>query len=227
MNGKKPIYERYLKIWCRFKDELTKFEDVIIKNGAIIIPECLCQSLLAEAHSTHQGIVRTKQYLQNSVYWSGMSSEIEEMCKDCRICRQLLPQEQFTLFPVERPEGPRTQFGIDIFSFEIDHYLTIQEYYTKWPEVHKLKETTARAVIACLKDCLSRFGNPQKFVSDNGPQFSSFEFCEILEKNNVEHVRCAPLHAQSNGQIERFHRYLNHSLRAAKLKGFVIREYLP
>ena len=90
-----------------------------------------------------------------------------------------------------------------------------------------MKETTTRAVIAALKDCFSRFGNPQKLVSDNGPQFSSFAFREFLEKVNVEHVRCAPLHAQSNGQIERFHRYLNHSLRAAKLQGFIPRERLP
>ena len=90
-----------------------------------------------------------------------------------------------------------------------------------------MKETTTRAVIACLKDCFSRFGNPQKLVSENGPQFSSFAFREFLEKINVEQVRCAPLHAQSNGQIERFHCYLNHSLRAAKLQGFVIRERLP
>ena len=39
------------------------FEDVILKNGAIIIPEALRRDILVKAHSTHQGIVRTKQYL--------------------------------------------------------------------------------------------------------------------------------------------------------------------
>ena len=156
-----------------------------------------------------------------------MSSEIEEMCQGCRICRQLLPQEDLPLSPVERPDGPWIQIGIDIYSMEFDHYLTAQDYHSKWPAVYKLKETTTRAVISGLKDCFSRFGNPLKLVSDNGPQFSSFAFGEFPEKVNVEHVRCAPLHAQSNGQIESFHRYLNHSLRAAKLQGFVIGERLP
>ena len=156
-----------------------------------------------------------------------MSSTIEKTCKDCRLCRQLLPQKELPLSPVERPEGPWIQIGVDIYSFGFDHYLTIQDYYSKWPEVYKLKETTTRAFTACLKDCCSRSGNPQKFVSDNEPQFSSFAFREFLEKINVEHVPRAPLHAQSNGQSERFHRHLNHSLRAAKLQGFVIRECLP
>ena len=156
-----------------------------------------------------------------------MSSEIEEMCKDCRICRQPLPQEDVPLSPVGQPEGPWIQIGIDIYSFDFDHYLTIQDCYSKWREVYKNKGTANRTVIACLKDCFSRFGNPQKLVFDNGPQFSGFTFREFLEKVNVERVRCAPLPAQSNRQTERFHRYLNHSLRAAKLQRVVIRQRLP
>ena len=195
---KKPNYKRNLKTWCRFKDELTIFEDVIIKNGAIIIPESRRQDILAKAHSTHQGNVRTKQYLRNAVYWPETSSEFEEICKDCRICRQHLPQEDVPLSPVEWPERPWIQFGIDLYSFEFDQYLTKQDNCSKWPEVNKMKKTTTRAVIACLKDCFSRFGNPQKLDSDNGPQFSSFAFREFLKKVNVEHVHCAPLHAQSS-----------------------------
>ena len=111
---KKPICKRSPNTWCHFKDDLAIFEEVIIKNGAIIIPERLRQDILAKAHSTHQQIVRTKQYLRNAVYWPGMSTEIEEMCKDCRICRKLLPQEELPLSPVEQPEGPWIQIGIDI-----------------------------------------------------------------------------------------------------------------
>ena len=113
---------------------MTIFDDVTIKNGAIIIPESLHRDILAKAKSTHQGIVRTKQYLRNAVYWPGMSSEIEEMCKDCRICRQLLPQEELPLSPVEQPEGPWIQIGIDIYSIEFDHYLNIQDFYSNVPK---------------------------------------------------------------------------------------------
>ena len=125
---KKPVHKRNLKTWCRFIDESTIIEDVINKNGATIIPESLRQDILAKAHSTHQGIVCTKQYLRNAVDWPGVSSEIEEMCKDCRICRQLLPQEEIHLSPVERPERQWIQIGIDLYSFEFAHYLTIQDY---------------------------------------------------------------------------------------------------
>ena len=177
---------------------MTIFEDVIIQNGAVIIRESLRQDILAKAHSTHQGIVRTTQYPRNGEYWPGMSSEIEEMCKDCRIWRQLLPQEELPLSPFEQPEGPCIQIGIDIYSFECDHYLTVHDYYSKGPKVYKLKETTTRAVIERLKDCFPRFRNPQKLVSDNGPQFSSFAFRAFPENVNVKHVRCGPLLCKIN-----------------------------
>ena len=82
---KKSFYKRNLENWCRFQDELTGFKDVTIKILAIIVPESLRQDIVTKAHSTHQGVVRTKKCLRNAVYWPGMSSEIEEMCKDCRI----------------------------------------------------------------------------------------------------------------------------------------------
>ena len=159
---KKLIYKRNLETWCRFMDELTIFEDVITKNGAIIIPESLRLDNFTKVHSTHQGIVRTKQYLRIAVYRPGMSSEIEEMCLDCRICGQFLPQEELHLSPVERPEGPWIQTGMDIYSFESDHHLTIQDFHSKRPELYKLKETTTRAVIACLNDCFFTFWKPKK-----------------------------------------------------------------
>ena len=104
---------------------------MVLKGGAIVIPESLRQNVLSKAHSTHQGIVHTKQYLRSIVYWPGMSSHIEELCNECRICRQLLPQDELPLSPVERPEGPWLQIGVDIYSFEFDHYLTSQDYFSK------------------------------------------------------------------------------------------------
>ena len=136
--------------------------DIILTDGAIVIPKSIRRDILIKAHSTHQGIVRTKQYLRNVVFRSGLSSEIDQMRKDCRICQQILPQDELPLSPVTRPEGPWLQIDIDLYSSEFDHYLTIQDYYSEWPEVYKLTETTTRAVIASLKDCFSRFGKPQK-----------------------------------------------------------------
>ena len=66
-----------------------------MKDGAVI-SKSIRRDILVKAHSTHQGDVRTKQCLRSVVYWSVMSSEIEEMRKDCRICQELLPQDELS-----------------------------------------------------------------------------------------------------------------------------------
>ena len=110
-NPKQKESIRFCRFWYRFRDALTIVDDIILKDGAIVIPKSIRRDILIKAQSTHQGIVRTKQCLRNVVFWCGMSSEIEEMCKDCRICQQLLPRDELPLSPVQRPEVPWLQMA--------------------------------------------------------------------------------------------------------------------
>ena len=50
----------------------------------------------------------------------------------------------------------------------------------------------------------SAYGLPEQIVSDNGPQFISTEFAEFMAKNGIKHIRSAPYHPATNGQVERF-----------------------
>ena len=68
---------------------------------------------------------------------------------------------------------------------------------------------------------------PEEIVSDNGPQFISKEFETFLNKNGIRHVRNSPYHPQSNGKIERFHRYLKKHFRAVVSEGKSWEDELP
>jgi len=48
-----------------------------------------------------------------------------------------------------------------------------------------------------------RHGIPDVIVSDNGPQYSSHEFGEIVKTLNVKHITSSPHHPQGNGEAER------------------------
>ena len=47
---------------------------------------------------------------------------------------------------------------------------------------------------------------PPKLLSDNGSCYISNELAAYLQEKNIHHVRGKPLHPQTQGKIERYHR---------------------
>lgn len=58
--------------------------------------------------------------------------------------------------------------------------------------------------IAALQRILSAEGPPCKIVTDNGSQFTFFEFQLFCEQSIIEHLTTTPFHPASNGLAERF-----------------------
>ena len=101
------------------------------------------------------------------------------------------------------------------------------DYRSKWPEAAILKTITSQKIITVLTEIFARFGNPKVIISDNGPQLISEEFENFLKANGIQHSRVSPYFPKANGQVERFHRYLEHSIRAAAIDGLAWTEVLP
>ena len=72
------------------------------------------------------------------------------------------------------------------------------------PEICVMKTPTTTATISFLRDIFSRFGVPETLVTDNGTQFTSFEFADFRRVNGIQHIGTPPYHPQSNDQVERF-----------------------
>lgn len=61
---------------------------------------------------------------------------------------------------------------------------------------------------------MSIFGIPKVIQSDQGSNFSSKLFAEVLKQLNIKHSQSSAYHAQSQGALERFHQTLKSLLRA-------------
>jgi hypothetical protein len=76
-------------------------------------------------------------------------------------------------------EQPFSQWGLDVvgpinpkYSKGHVYILKATDYFTKWSEVVVLKKVDAEELIKFLKDnSLSRFGVPNKRITDNGSIF--------------------------------------------------------
>ena len=73
-----------LEPYSRIKEELSIFEGVILTGNRIVVPQSLRKQILSLAHETHQGIVKTKQFLRTHFFSPGMDDATEKMIKNCQ-----------------------------------------------------------------------------------------------------------------------------------------------
>lgn len=216
--------------WKHFKDELSFAQGLLWRGRRIYVPEKLRKKALTLAHEAHQGIVRCKQRLRRILFWPGMDSDVEDYCRNCETCVRLQPLRRDTPnTATPLPDYCWEKCALDLvgpFPGEI-YIMTVVDYRSKWPEAIVLKRITSESIVTALADIFARFGNPKVLITDNGRQFVAEEFQDFMKANGIQHRRVSPYFPQANGQVERFHRYLKHSIRAAELDGLSWTEVLP
>ena len=195
------------------RDQLSVSDGILLKNDQIVIPSALQKKVLDIAHQGHQGIVRTKLYLRDHVWWPKINQDTEDLIKKCHSCQIVIPKHHKAepLNPTPLPEEPWQQLGIDLKGPLPDQHtlLVILDYHSRYPIVHVLnKDTTSDRIIEKLMSTFAIFGYPESVVTDNGPQFIAANFEEFLKSRNIDHRKVLPYHAAGNGEVERFNRTL-------------------
>nr|XP_054772065.1 uncharacterized protein LOC129280031 [Lytechinus pictus] len=82
-------------------------------------------------------------------------------------------------------------------------YLLVTDYYSKYPIIAKLTDTSSAAITREMTGIFSLFGPPEEIVSDNGPQFVGKPFQDMCKKWNIKHITSSPHYPRSNGLAER------------------------
>lgn len=98
---------------------------------------------------------------------------------------------------------PWEKVGLDLFQLAGKKYLIAIDYMSNYPEVALLNSCTSSSVIMHLKSFFARHGIPRRVISDNGPQFASFEFRQFAQAYDFSHITSSPYFAQSNGKAEK------------------------
>ena len=224
----KPLQDDDVKLFGRFRSELSVCDGCVFKGERVIVPLSLRSKVLTLSHEGHQGEARCKQRAREYYYWLNMDRDIENMVKECVPCKvagRSVLQCKPPLTAVEFPSKPWSKLGMDIVG-PMDalpqsqrYAITLIDYYSKWPEVCFTGSITSAACIDFLTSVFSREGFCDEIVTDNGRQFCSSEFRDFLHDRGIKHCRTSTYNPQSNGEIERFHRNLKQQLiiaRAAK-----------
>lgn len=75
-----------LKRYWHEKDRLTIVENLLLYGERMVVPEKLQQSTLDKIHNGHQGLQKCYQRTSTSVWWPGISKDLETYIKRCPKC---------------------------------------------------------------------------------------------------------------------------------------------
>ena len=111
-----------------------------------------------------------------TVYWPGINKDILKQYQSCKTCIKLSKsQRSEPLQSHPMPELPWHTVTTDLFETENSEYLLLVDYYSRFPVLHKLGNTTSKVLVQEMKAVFTELGVPDVIVSDGGPQYTLVE----------------------------------------------------
>ncbi|XP_037799859.1 uncharacterized protein LOC119594848 [Penaeus monodon] len=129
---------RMLQQYWSFRDELSVEDGLVIKGSRVIIPASMQKLVLDRIHKGHQGITKCQLRAKESVYWTSINKDIEEIVQQCPTCQEMSrSQTKEILIPHELPTQPWQYVGTDLFHYGENDYLIVADYYSNSEEFVK------------------------------------------------------------------------------------------
>lgn len=168
-----------------------------------MIPNSLQHRVVQIAHQSHQGIVKTKQYIREKVWFPGIDRLVENAVKSCIPCQASYPGATVRepVIPTPLPPEPWHSLAIDFSGpFPSGEYLlVIIDEYSRFPEVEIVPSTSAKTIIPKMEAIFARQGLPRTIKTDNGPPFNGSEFATFVKQLGIHHRKITPLWPEANG----------------------------
>ena len=209
--------------------------DFYVKEGLLYCKVGRCQSvvvswsllvrIVVSLHSALAHIGRDKMLhlLRQHVFHPNLYMAVRDVCQSCPDCQIMKVSRQVylppmlkivTSFPFELVAAdvvlfPRTSDGFIGCIILVDHN-------SKWISAVPIKNKTSKSMVNALKLQMLPFlpRCPRKIMTDNGSEFTSKEFNQVLDEFGIQHVYTTPYRPQSNGCIERVNRTVGSFLRS-------------
>ena len=191
----------------------------------LLVPRKRVKEILEKAHDSlsggHFGVNKTLEKIRKRFYWASCKQDVEDWCKSCEVCvarkgplgKGKSPLQIFNVgTPFERVQmdilGP-----FPITSSGNKYLLVVVDCFTKWVEAFPLRNIRAKTVAEVfVNQIVSRHGTPFEVHTDQGRNFESKLFTELMELLGIRKTRTTALHPQSDGQVERQHQTITNYL---------------
>ena len=179
-------------------------------------------TLVVHYKLAHIGRNKVQKMLESCVWHPSAYKVAQDVCVSCVSCQfnkvhhqsmippmwKIVTDYAFELSAVDLVQFPKTKQGYIGCLMFVDHY---SKWLASVPIKNKKAETVAKALQYQILPYLPRV--PTKILSDNGLEFSSQCFNNVLEEFGIEHIYTTPYKPSSNGLVERVNRTIGEFLR--------------
>ena len=200
-------------LWLKEKD-----------SSLIVASRDFLQQLTSQVHAEccHPGRNKLIMMMKEIVWSPFIQPVVENICSTCDTCQKYKISSQRVPPPMKKLQisHPFDLVATDLVSLPKTSSgfigcLTFIDHCSKWayavPLRNKRADTVVKAIETGVLPYLPR--KPVRLLSDNGPEFRSELFEDLMNKYDVDHVLSTPYMPASNGAIERFNRTLVETLR--------------
>ena len=197
------LHSSLLPYW-KIREHLYTDGELVLYGCRIVVPASHRRQTLARLHDSHRGVEATKRRAKQTVYWPGIDADIASTVQACEPCQLVQPsQQQEPLMSDDNPSRPFESVSADFFQVSGKHFLVIADRLSGWPTVVPCgSDTTAQWTTRAFCDFFRGVGVPVRLRTDGGPQFTSLEFKNFLQRWGVKHLISSPHYPQSNGHAE-------------------------
>ena len=216
--------------YFNYKEEVAVVDGLIIKGQCVLIPSDLRDEALKLLHSSHMGIVKTKDQARTSFFWPNINQDIESHlleCHPCAIFQEKQPKETLLNDPIS--SKPWNALAMDNFDFSGKHYLIVVDRFRKLVVVKCSKDLTSGTTINLLLDIFSEHGFPATIRCDHGHNFISNEFVDFCKHLNITLTLSSGYHHSSNPAervVKTVKSLMKHCLASNTLWRITLSEYL-
>ena len=218
-----------LQAYKRFAHRISLKAELLVFSVAgryvTILPKDFVVDIAMQTHSamTHPGKNKLLDLMKSYCWHPLLSAVVSDVCFSCESCQvnKVTPQllcppitrlemkRPFELIAADLVQLPRTRQGNIGCLVVVDHF-------TKWASVCPIKNKRGDTIATCLLHRvlpnLPRV--PERILTDNGPEFISKDFEEVLRKYGIIHAYSTPHKPSANGAVERLNRTLIEMIRS-------------
>ena len=100
-------------------------DDLLLCDERIVIPRSMRLEILGCIHAGHLGITKCRARARTSVWWPGLSTQIENMVANCSTCAKDRPELKEPLMSTSFPSRPWERLAADLFELKGKVYLIV------------------------------------------------------------------------------------------------------